>query len=184
MARSATIPLRRRCSSVVEQLFRKQRQAQYSPRLSTETAAQDPVSTQRTQHSAQRKRALRAVYSSYTGEGPRVRLPCNNGGVQDRERTHTFRRATSRLRNKRFTNFRWPRFGTSTSTQSSPHPQRRRSRGGDAAPLQSPSGADGGWCEIPNLSIDGVAGGVSVNVWNAKRCFLERMCGTILWWTS
>jgi hypothetical protein len=36
----------------------------------------------------------------------------------------------------------------------------------------------------PNLSIDGVAGGVSVNVWNAKRCFLERMCGTILWWTS
>jgi hypothetical protein len=36
----------------------------------------------------------------------------------------------------------------------------------------------------PNPSIDGVAAGVSVNVWNAKRHFLERVCGTILLWTS
>ena len=33
----------------------------------------------------------------------------------------------------------------------------------------------GGWCEIPNPSIDGVAVGVLVNVWNAKRHFLERV---------
>jgi hypothetical protein len=33
---------------------------------------------------------------------------------------------------------------------------------------------DRGWCVIPNPSIDGVAPGVSVNVWNAKRPFLER----------
>jgi len=64
---SATIPLRRRCSSVVEQLFRKHRQAQYSPLLSTETAAQDPFATQRTQHSAQQKRS---AFLSLTSRWP------------------------------------------------------------------------------------------------------------------
>ena len=32
---------------------------------------------------------------------------------------------------------------------------------------------------IPNPSIDGVAAGVSVNVWNAKHHFLERVGGSI-----
>jgi hypothetical protein len=33
----------------------------------------------------------------------------------------------------------------------------------------------GGWCVIPKPSSDGVMVGVSVNVWNAKRRFLERL---------
>ena len=35
----------------------------------------------------------------------------------------------------------------------------------------------GGWCVIPKPCIDGVVAGVSVNVWNAKRRFLERELG-------
>ena len=34
-----------------------------------------------------------------------------------------------------------------------------------------------GWCVIPNPSIDALADDVSVNVWNAKCGFLERVSG-------
>ena len=44
------------------------------------------------------------------------------------------------------------------------------------APHFGPSPLPWGWCVIPNLSIDGATAGVSVNVWNAKRRFLERIC--------
>ena len=36
----------------------------------------------------------------------------------------------------------------------------------------------GGWCVIPNLSVDGAAVGVSVNVWNAKCQFWKRVITT------
>ena len=42
---------------MVEQLFRKHRQAGFSAVLSTETAGLDPISTQHTQQNAQRRRA-------------------------------------------------------------------------------------------------------------------------------
>jgi hypothetical protein len=41
-------------------------------------------------------------------------------------------------------------------------------------PVLEPLGYQRGWCVIPNSSVDGVVAGVSVNVWNAKRHFLER----------
>ena len=44
------------------------------------------------------------------------------------------------------------------------------------APHFGPSPLPWGWCVIPNLSIDGATAGVSVNVWNAERRFLERIC--------
>jgi hypothetical protein len=42
------------------------------------------------------------------------------------------------------------------------------------APHFAPSPPSCGWCVIPNPNVDGVVVGVSVNVWNAKRRFLER----------
>ena len=42
------------------------------------------------------------------------------------------------------------------------------------APHFAPSPPSWGWCVIPNPSIDGVVAGVSINLWNAKRHFLER----------
>lgn len=45
----------------------------------------------------------------------------------------------------------------------------------------APKTVKGGWCVIPNPNGDGVLVGVSVNVWNAKLCFLERprCCGVV-----